>query len=105
MATVSPDSRPVAPAIWASVLRLREVQLTYPPNAAVQRLASPSDLRSRSIFASLRVAISMPVVLSNRVMTVTNIMATISPASEGSEAQGKAENVPNFHGSARLAAD
>ena len=47
--------------------RLNEVQLTYPPSAAVDILASPSTLRSRSILASLRVAISMPVVLSSKV--------------------------------------
>jgi hypothetical protein len=87
------------------VLRLREVQLTYPPTAAVKRLATPSDLRSRSIFASLRVAISIPVVLSNRMMAVTNMIATMSPASEGSEVHGKLEKMSNFQGSVRVAAD
>src|SRR5215472_810013 len=103
-ATVNPEIRPVAPARWASVLRLKEVQLTYPPTAAVMRLAIPSDLRSRSTFASLRVAISIPVVLSNRVITVTNMTATMSPASDGRKLHGKLESIPAFHGNARLVA-
>ena len=78
--------------------RLNDVQLTYPPSAAVAILASPSTLRSRSILASVRVAISMPVVLSKKFMTVTNMTASRSPASAGNAVQEKPRRAPGCHG-------
>src|ERR1700751_515917 len=45
----------------------------------------------------------MPVVLSNRVMVVTNMMATMSPAREGSEVHGKLETISGFQGSVKVA--
>ena len=61
-------------------------------------------MRSRSILASVRVAISIPVVLSSKVLMVTNITASTSPAKDGNAAQGKACKAAVFHGSARAAA-
>src|SRR5262245_27900752 len=88
-ATVSPVNRPVAPAAYASVVRLSDKLLTYPPNAELTRLAKPSARSSRSMSASRRVAISTPVVFSKRLIVVTNITATRSPVSHGSALQGK----------------
>src|SRR5262249_62230897 len=88
-ATVSPVSRPVAPAAYARVVRLSDKLLTYPPNAELNRLATPSAWSSRSMLASRRVAISTPVVFSRRLIVVTKITATRSPASHGSAVQGK----------------
>ena len=64
-ATVSPDSRLVAPAVRTRIERLSDVQTTMPPSAAGQQIGKPCTLRSRSILASRRVAISIPVVLSS----------------------------------------
>ena len=61
-------------------------------------------MRSRSILASVRVAISMPVVLSSNVLMVTNITASTSPAKDGNAPQGKACRAAVFHGKASEAA-
>src|SRR5215510_7356832 len=97
-ATVSPVSRPVAPAAYARLVRLSDKLLTYPPNAELSRLAKPNARSSRSMSASRRVAISTPVVFSNKLMVVTNITATRSPASHGSAVQGKVRKSVGCHG-------
>ena len=73
--------------------------MTYPPRLADNKLAEPTALSSRSRFASCRVSSSIPVVLSSTVITVTNIMATMSPASEESAGQGNRLNSSKFQGS------
>src|SRR5262249_420740 len=44
------------------------------------------------------VAISIPVIFSNRLITVTNMTAMKSPASEGNAPQAKPESASKFHG-------
>ena len=53
--------------------------------------------------ASLRVAISIPVVLSSKVVIVTNRTASRSAAIVGTADQGNALSAPIFHGSVKLA--
>ncbi len=48
--------------------------------------------------ASRRVAISTPVVLSSKLMTVTNITASRSPTSHDIERQGKLASASACHG-------
>ena len=97
-ATVNPASRPVAPTEWASVVRLSERQLTYPPHAELSRLAIPSARSSRFISPSRRVAISTPVMLSKRLIVVTNITANTSPVSHGSAVHGKVRSSAGCQG-------
>ncbi len=54
--------------------------------------------------ASFLVAISMPVVLNNSVLTVTKTIASRSPLSVGKRFQERPAKAPVFHGKVRAAA-